>query len=150
MTKVFYRKPVSRAFVIFFDGVTHFAVCMFSRNPFSKILREKNVCSQQTAVDGAAPKGTILKVNSTLSKSESIIVNEMPRGPNSFVTGNGWLAVKSAMGVLKDCVPGAFVPIKVTLVGVLAIMDHVEVHFRLISVRGLCLIGEPESYWGPG
>ena len=123
---------------------------MISRNPFSKILRKKNARSQQTAVDGAAPKGTFPKVNSTSSKSESIIANEMPRGSNSFVTGNGWLAVKSAMGILKDCVPGAFVPIKVTLVGVLAIMDHVEVHFRSISVRGLCLIGEPESYWGPG
>jgi len=59
----------------------------------------------------AAPKGTIPKVNSTLSKSESIIANEIPQGSSSFVTGNGWLAVKSAMGILKDCVPGAFVPI---------------------------------------
>jgi hypothetical protein len=127
---------------------------MTSRNPFSNILRRKKVRSPQTAADGAAPEATIPKVNSrvnTLSiyTTETIIANEMPRDSNSFAIGNGWLAVKSAMGILNDCVPGAFVPIKATLVGVLAIMDHVEVHSHLISVLDLCLIGEPESYWGP-
>ncbi len=126
---------------------------MTSRYPFSKFLRKKNALSPQTVVDEAAPEATIPKVNSSVNTlsictTEPIIAHEMPRDSNSFVIGNGWLAVKEAMGRLKDCVPGAFIPIKVALVGVLTIMDHVEVHFHLISVLGLCLIGESESYWG--
>jgi len=52
-----------------------------------------------------------------------------------IVGNNGWLAVKEALKVVKDSVPGSFVPVKVVLVGVLAVMDHVEVSLHLLFVK---------------
>jgi len=54
-----------------------------------------------------------------------------------IVGNNGWLAMKEALKVVKDSVPGSIVPVKAALVGVLAVMDHVEVSLHLLFVKQL-------------
>ena len=46
---------------------------------------------------------------------------------STIVGGNGWLAVKEGLKILKDMSPGPLAPLQMTLVGVLAVMDHFEV-----------------------
>jgi len=47
---------------------------------------------------------------------------------NSFQNANvGWLALKEAIKVIRDTVPGSLAPVKETLANVSVLMDHVLV-----------------------
>ena len=54
---------------------------------------------------------------------------------NTIVGGNGWLALKETLTTLKEMSVGPLAPLKTALIGVLAVMDHVEV---LYSVNFIC------------
>ena len=45
--------------------------------------------------------------------------------------GNGWLALKEALKTLREMSEGPLAPLKTALIGVLAVMDHVEVLYSL-------------------
>jgi len=45
----------------------------------------------------------------------------------TIVGGNGWLTLKEALKILKDMSVGPLAPLQTALIGVLAVMDHVEV-----------------------
>ena len=48
-----------------------------------------------------------------------------------IVGGNGWLALKEALKTLKEMSVGPLAPLKTALIGVLAVMDHVEVLYSV-------------------
>ncbi len=52
-----------------------------------------------------------------------------------IVGNNGWLAVKEALKVVKDSVPGSFVPVKAALVVVLARVKGAQDDFFKLADR---------------
>jgi hypothetical protein len=97
---------------------------------FRNLTRKKRVLAPQTAV-GMVSMSTAKK---------NVAISEATDNPNqergTIVGENGWLVFKEALTTLKGMCSGPLAPLKTTLVGVIAVMDHVEV---------LCMNSIPET-----
>jgi len=59
------------------------------------------------------------------------VPDESKSSDTTIVGGNGWLALKEALKTLKEMSVGPLAPLKTALIGVLAVMDHVEVLYSV-------------------
>jgi len=59
------------------------------------------------------------------------VPHESKSSDTTIVDGNGWLALKEALKTLKEMSVGPLAPLKTALIGVLAVMDHVEVLYSV-------------------
>ena len=59
------------------------------------------------------------------------VPDESKPSDTTIVGGNGWLALKEALKTLKEMSVGPLAPLKTALIGVLAVMDHVEVLYSV-------------------
>jgi len=59
------------------------------------------------------------------------VPHESKPSDNTIVGGNGWLALKETLKTLKEMSGGPLAPLKTALIGVLAVMDHVEVLYSV-------------------
>ena len=58
-------------------------------------------------------------------------LHESKASDTTIVCGNGWLALKETLKTLKEMSVGPLAPLKTALIGVLAVMDHVEVLYSI-------------------
>ena len=90
-----------------------------------------------TAIEG--PSATNANIGVGVAAETSIVnrgaspevPHESKPSDNTIVGENGWLALKETLKTLKEMSQGPLAPLKTALIGVLAVMDHVEVLYSV-------------------
>jgi len=75
--------------------------------------------------------GVAVETNIASRGTSHEVPHESRPSDTTVVGGNGWLALKEALKTLKEMSVGPLAPLKTALIGVLAVMDHVEVLYSV-------------------